>query len=351
MAKLSIHTQKLDNCINWLKTFPNNAKPTYIHTIDPSRWAVEECNTLDINVIVRHSYKYDFNSDLARDDWLSGKSAYQAASEFIYECQRSEWYPGCWGIVTPPAMAVPGHQHLEWAKEFMESCVVLARQDGKECIVANVPTGNNGFAVDGARYYGCQEYGSPDLLSQAPYHALRYREWYLAIPNAQGLFLLECGVTNAVAGGPDEGYLYHSQTPDYYWEHSLLAYHNELLKDNYVKCAFIFQRSGFKDAESDPNLGQRGWDAFEIENTIIDQKLVNLYAEGEEGNMGYIEQYPDLYNAWVNAGGVENNFKTFVIGQKAARGEHITDEEVEAVVERAHSGINELRLIGLRPLV
>ncbi|MSQ10643.1 MAG: hypothetical protein EXR52_06515 [Dehalococcoidia bacterium] len=65
---------------------------------------------------------------------------------------------------------------LQWSIEFMSACVSQLKADGKECFVANVPTGNDGFLVPGASFYACQEYGWPYVDSQAsapggPFHA------------------------------------------------------------------------------------------------------------------------------------------------------------------------------------
>jgi len=227
-----------------------------------------------------------------------------------------------------------------------EELVQRFRQDGKECIVNNLGTGNSGHFVPDATYYGAHDYGWPYPLSQRPWHGLRYRDWFPQSVKARNpearLFITEFGCTQLVIDPESADLGYHSGgiSPQEYWQKGISPYLFELETDPYVEAAFYFQMGGFDDWWTHEGLG------------YLDVYFHALYlAERKEPSMSYRDQYPDLYRSWEQAGGVENNFKAFVAGQKAARGEELTDGETEAVIERAQSAQNEMALLARRPKV
>ena len=101
-------------------------------------------------------------------------------------------------------------------------------------------------------YLGFHEYGWPRLQRESVSGALFYRDCMQAIRAKYGdrhkVIMTEAGLTRAYGNqGPDEGWLYRNdeqrQQPlseDQYWD-SLLWYNKELLQDDYVMGACLYQ--------------------------------------------------------------------------------------------------------------
>lgn len=257
---LTGHSQNanLERCLPLLR----RTKPPYWVALDPPAAAAATA-AQTTRLIVRHFWRYDFSQDAVRADM--GRPAADAAAEFVAACRTQDWFPHAWAAMTPPAMAVAASPPdlLAWAVDFQAACVALLRDAGKECFVANVPTGNDGYFVPGATYYACQEYGWPVVMAQAPFHALRYRTWFapvLARNPAARLAVLECGATALLAepavqveGAPHGadigwrgGFGVAGCDPRGYLD-SLLAYQTEAARDPYVLLLAIYQFGGNED--------------------------------------------------------------------------------------------------------
>lgn len=99
-------------------------------------------------------------------------------------------------------------------------------------------------------YLGFHEYGWPRLQRETGSGALYYRDCMAAIRaqygNRHKVIMTEAGLTRAFGNqGPDEGWLFNHEaqkpiTEDQYWD-SLLWYNTELLRDDYVMGACLYQ--------------------------------------------------------------------------------------------------------------
>ncbi|MBX6770894.1 MAG: hypothetical protein IRY83_04160 [Chloroflexi bacterium] len=85
----------------------------------------------------------------------------------------------------------------------------------------------------------------------------------------------------------------------------LIAYDTELQRDSYMIGATVFTAGATDD-----------WRDFDTDG-ITDPLLARLSAVRQTGGtaMALKDQFPNEYAAWVAAGGVENNFLTFLVGQ------------------------------------
>ena len=261
-------------------------KPKYWVALDPPPDAAAAVAAVDTKLIVRRFWPYDFNQDRVRGDM--GKAPADAAAEFVGSARSQGWYQHAWAVMTPPAMASGNSPAdlLEWSIQFMSACVSQLKADGKECFVANVPTGNDGFLVPGASFYACQEYGWPCVDSQAsasggPFHAYRYRDWFEPIrrqqPHAR-LGVLECGSTALLPNphphstdaphGADVGWQGGFGIPqvaaEEYWQ-GLARYDAEAQADGYVLLLAIYQIGANDD-----------WRSFEHLGTEMERRLLTL---------------------------------------------------------------------------
>ncbi len=331
--KLSIHSQE-DSVWGAFGLMDSVASRLgYMAGLDLPGPAARKIHALGIRFVARRYSSYDFNPDHAKHQISMGITPQAAAREFLEDCIQKGtelgWWQYAWGIMTPPAMATPGNDAhiMSWVIDWQTAFVEYAGQYGKEAIVCNVPTGNDGFHIPNATYYGCQEYGWPNILSQQGDHALRYRSWFprevlSRNPNAK-LFILECGVTGVlspseVQAAPDAphgkdvgykgGYGIPGISADEYWHDSLLRYNWELEKDPYVLSAMIFGDGMNAD-----------WATHDIAGTETEEYLKQSYLSNGGPNMGreLIQEYPDLWEAWLDSGGIDN-FEAFLvaIGQR-----------------------------------
>lgn len=124
------------------------------------------------------------------------------------------------------------------------------------------------------RYYGFHEYDWPTLSKShlegiaagngGCWRALRYRrvmKGVLAVrPDALAL-VTECGLTQAVYGGPDLGYL-TAKNPDQYWGEDLDWYDSEIEQDSFLLAALVFQFGG-----------DSAWPTFEIKGSSVVGKI------------------------------------------------------------------------------
>lgn len=239
---------------------------------------------IGLPLIVRHYGVWDA-------DW----DAFDPAS-FVQDCKHQDWWNYAWAIESP------NEPHPGDALK-LSSLVLMLANEGKECIVGNWGTGWDGFHVDGATYYGCHEYGWPNLLDQAPYQALRYRSWFPKVlehnPDAK-LFITEMGVTQAVVGGPDIGWRSDGRTARAYWDNSLLPYSLELEKDPYVLKAFIYQFGGNPDWETFECTGT------EIEDLLVDNVIATPFStEVMMGKSDELLTHP-RFNDWWKEGGYKH---------------------------------------------
>lgn len=250
--------------------------PAYWVALDPPPDAAAAAAAAGTRLIVRRFWRYDFNPGAVQADM--GRPPAEAAAEFVASARAQGWYQHAWGVMTPPAMATASSQPdlLAWAVQFMATCVQQFGADGRACLVANVPTGNDGFLVPGARYYACQEYGWPCVDSQAstpggPFHAYRYRHWFPPIrsqqPDAE-LAVLECGSTALLPAphpvdasaphGSDVGWRggfgIAGVDPEEYWE-GLLRYNQQAEADRYVLCLAVYQVGANDDWATFEHLG------------------------------------------------------------------------------------------------
>ncbi len=309
--KLSTHSQGNSGwpAFNVLDVLASRAE--YAKWIDPPAAAARKVRDLGIRLIVRHYGAWD-------NDW----SLFDPAA-FVADCQSQEWWTYAWAIESPNEPH-PGDT-LQ-----LSNLVIRLANEGKQCIVGNWGTGWDGVWVPGAKYYGCHEYGRATLLDSTPWHALRYRSWFPSVlanqPDAQ-LFITECGVTQALDGGPDIGYRANGTTPAEYWATSLLPYNRELEKDTYVRKAFVYQFGANTD-----------WETFECAGTEIEQLLIASYKEGLAMGPDLKDTYSAEFTAWWNAGGWRN-FASFLVATGSI---DATQGEIRTLVkDRLESSVKE----------
>lgn len=254
----------------------DRAVPPYWVAIDPPGDAAQRIRDAGSMLIVRHFWRYDFAQQAVHDEMIAGRSPQMAALEFVNACRQRGWYPFAAGVMTPPAMATAASPPdlLRWAIEFQSACVGLLGGDGKRCYVCNVPTGNDGYYVPGATYYACQEYGWPDVLSQAPWHALRHRDWFgngvlLQNPSAR-LLIAECGVTQAVEGRADIGYR-SGDGGETGLVQSLAEYQQEIEQDTYVEAVAYYGIGMNADWSTHDALGDTV-----VEDWLVGQWYISL---------------------------------------------------------------------------
>src|SRR3990167_2247608 len=217
--------------------------PSYWKAIAPDAGEAEWVSTIGTRLVVRLDPPADFIGRAVHAPWL-------AAQQFIGWCRDSGWFPFAWAIETPNEPMSAWDPRLGRYIEFEKFVLDGLRDLGKECIVSNMGTGNDGHEVPGAIYYGAHEYGWPEVLSQAPWHALRYRSWFQAIlgkvPEAK-LFFTEYGITHAVlSGNPDVGWETGELDPMNYAK-SIRDFLSEAATDEYVVAGFLFQIGGNSD--------------------------------------------------------------------------------------------------------
>ncbi len=343
--RLSTHSQDLGAALPFIRSIA----PKYVVAIDPDPASAQA--VFPALLIVRHAWRYDFGDGKVRDDMNAGITASQAALEFYHSCQQQGWWPTCWAILTPPAMAFPTSDPdlLYWAITFQADLVVLFRGAGKETVVCGVPTGHDGFLVPGASWYHSQEYGWGNVLAQDPWHSGRHTMWFpaiLAVQPTARLFISECGVTALLASPPlqadcsaphgsDVGFLGGYGIPAVdaiaYWE-SLKEYESEL--PSYVEGAFVFQVGGFADWATHEVLGS------EIETLWLAHEPIppEPPTGGEPMGPEIVTEYPAQFDAWIAAGGWKN-FASFMVatGQVTA-----TDaERRDLVLDRLESATKE----------
>lgn len=167
--------------------------------------------------------------------------------------------------------------------------------------------------LDGLResdYLGLHEYSAPRMWDAATWLCLRYRRVYEVLPEdcRKPLFITECGIDSGVTGVGLHGWRWYNYTEDEYLE-QLRWYTNELNRDDFVIGAHIFQ-CGSYDSQ---------WESFDI---LGCEKIADYIANQPRGmrgtsvgggNMSLQEQFPELYNEWVAAGGIENNFRAHLL--------------------------------------
>lgn len=261
--------------IHKVRSIIESANPEYWVVIDPP----EEVKHYFVRTkwIVRHYYRYDFNPDNVYQD-AENLSPERAAQVFVTDYLASAQLTP-WAVMAPPAMP-----YIPWTVLFQAECVRLFAHIGINFIASNQPTGNDGFFVPGALYYGCQEYGWPYIMSQAPWHALRYQEWFPARVLAQRpdarLFILEAGTTYLNAGdyspepsgdaphGRDIGFLGGYGVPGVEissYDRSVQEYANIARFQGYVEAVVLYQYGANDD-----------WSTFEHKDLLprlVDESL------------------------------------------------------------------------------
>lgn len=247
------HSQDLERAMPLIR----RSRPAYWKCIDPDPAAAAECAALGVNLIIRHNGPWDQNADLFH------------AVDFYSACQRQPWFPFAWAVETPNE-PYPGRDVPPGFIDQEALLVTLLWTAGKGCVAGNRGTGHDGHFVPGATLYGAHEYGWPDMLSQAPWQALRYRSWFPAVleqrPDAR-LLITECGVTQGVTGGPDIGWQSDGRTAEQFIAGSLAPYAAELRRDRYVLGAAVFQAGGHAD-----------WSSFECLGTPVEDWMATQEA-------------------------------------------------------------------------
>lgn len=168
-------------------------KPPIVVAIDPpgdAAWQVAAISQLWVR---HHQWQFDFNEGHVQYLVDTGVTPIAEANRFIAECKASDWYPHCFGILSPPAMARANLASTWWAIEFQRHCILNFGIDGKKFAVCGVSSQNDGYPFLGAEYYHCQEYQKGRF---------RYQQWFPIAralnPNAK-LIISECGFTNLEA--------------------------------------------------------------------------------------------------------------------------------------------------------
>ncbi len=175
------------------------------------------------------------------------------------------------------------------------------------------------------------------------WNALRYRRAHEWLGGQHPPFIItECGrdaiSDEGAAGKP--GWQKQGITGDQYVK-ELIAYDAELQKDRYVLGGVVFTCGPYSD-----------FSAFDVDTLVpkIPAPTSTIYVPevktvDPNENHPYIKQYLAQYRAWRDAGGVVNNFMTYIAGQKALGGQTVTAEELRACIGRVHSAAQELKLV------
>ena len=274
----TIHAQ---NASIW-KAWPiiERERPEYIVTIDPPTEGVAPdgtfvtlTNVTSISKIWGRHYapQYDFNEGHVR--WLmeTGVSAQSEADRWVAAVRAQPWYPYAFGILSPPAMARAGLDITGWAFAFQFQAMRRFDEDGKEFAACGVSSQNEGYFVQGAQFYHCQEYQKGRLL---------YRSWFEREvipykPTAQ-LLISEASWTNLERTPPQnhDGSAPHGNdigwrgghgvegNPDYIAE--MEAARSEMAKDPYVIAAALYGAGMNED-----------WDSFEHVGTVAERLFVS----------------------------------------------------------------------------
>lgn len=234
MSGIYGHSQRLSAAMPLIR----EQLPAYWKAIDPDLESARECFKLGVKLVVRHY-----------GPWDDGDPTVITPAAFVDHCLMQPWWPYAWAIETPNEPHAEGKLAIEAHRDWMAEVVWRLHSIGKECIVGNWGTGWDGYDVPGATYYGCHEYGWPEVTSQSPWHAYRHRDWLL---DDATLFITECGVTQAVEGRADTGWHSGALTPEQYAE-SIREYVSGL--DERVAGVFVYQFGGFGDWASFECLG------------------------------------------------------------------------------------------------
>lgn len=259
MPELTPHTQRLDVVLPLL----NTQHPDYVVAIDPDPVSAQAVHDMGIKLIVRHF-----------GPWDQEGMAIVTPITFADECAAQRWWPYAWAVLSPnePAPPIDEDEEMEQAA-WLGHFVLLMEQAGKQAIVGNWATGNDGYHVPGATLYSCHEYGWPYPLAQGPFHALRHANFSDELGEGPGngwfehdvlsrspdakLFITEFGATRLVTEAHDnEGITCGWKTSD----QTATTYAAELqdyvqhLKP-YVLAAAVFQYGGFDDWSSFECLG------------------------------------------------------------------------------------------------
>src|SRR3990167_635987 len=151
------HSQDLARALPLIRRM----RPAFWKAIDPDAESARECAEMGVRLIVRHYRPAPVDN----------------AGEFVGDCAAQPWFPHAWAVETDNE-PFAGQDVPPWYVAYEAECVRRFADLGKACVVGNRGTGHDGHYVPGATYYSAHEYGWPDVLSQAPWHALRYRSWF-----------------------------------------------------------------------------------------------------------------------------------------------------------------------------
>jgi hypothetical protein len=243
--------------------------------------------------------------------------------------------------------------YVAWTRRFAEIC----HQAGLKVAGFSFSTGTPRLDTDpgGAEewlYLKSQDYAGVDAIAIHEYwgnwgftgwNALRYRKVHDILgPDHPPFIITECG-RDAVDDGRGGWQLDNISAEQYAQE--LLAYDAEISRDPYVLGATVFTTR---------SMDQR-WNPFTIEPVVpyllnalgssdggerSDSPLPGPAVDGGEAKMSLKDQFPQLWQAWVEAGGDETHFFAFLVGVNALPP---TRDNLLKVVEALEGDLNGLK--------
>ncbi len=245
------------------------------------------------------------------NDYLAGKSAQQAAAEFVSRQQAKYdanplirvWEgPNETGLAHGSAEDPEVQSRMAWYSDFEDERQLLMLAQGRACVIGNFSTGTPDLglwpfflpALQSAalndNYLGLHEYGGGfmwhDTGDGLGWNTLRYRRVPEIVASGVRLVITECGL-DSVQGPPgytngawrsmcpqweSHGDLLPGETCEGFYVRQLVWYEGELSQDNYVAGACLFTCDSAD-----------GWRDYTVHNApeILDGLIAASLAEPE----------------------------------------------------------------------
>jgi hypothetical protein len=271
------------------------------HVIRPTpqalAWArqagiVKQIDRIDAFLVAPANAVRIFRAYLPDPDPTDGVGVAQAVLARLGDYRHPNLYVELWNETHPPAPA-------------MAAAVAVCHAAGVQVAIGSWGTGDyTAEDWEAARNSGADAIAVHCYWASAgftPWNALRYRQFWRS--GDPPVIITECG-RDRVRDGDGGTYVGEAgwkrcgiSADEYVRE--LIAYSHEIARDPYVLGATVFTAGPTHD-----------WDAFDV-----DEVTPLIMAKMEERRMALKDQFPNEYAAWVAAGGVENNFLTFLVGQ------------------------------------